>query len=53
MVIAMRIFNVFTPPCMPIICVILKIVYKEYIVISLFDVPHLHHEKSIHRIKDD
>jgi hypothetical protein len=30
--------------------VILKIVYKEYIVFSLFDVPHLHHKKSIHKI---
>jgi hypothetical protein len=30
--------------------VILKIVYKKYIVIYLFDVPHLRHKKSIHKI---
>ena len=30
--------------------VILKIVYKKYMVISLFYVPHLHHKKSIHKI---
>jgi hypothetical protein len=28
--------------------VILKIVYKEYIVISSFYVPHLHHKKRAH-----
>jgi hypothetical protein len=30
--------------------VILKIVYKEYIVFSSFDVSHLHHKKSIPEI---
>jgi hypothetical protein len=33
--------------------VILKIVYKKYMVISLFYVPYLHHEKSIPIIKRD
>jgi hypothetical protein len=33
--------------------VILKIVYKEYRVISSFYVPYLHHEKSINKIKRD
>jgi hypothetical protein len=33
--------------------VILKIVYKKYMVISLFYVPYLHHEKSIYRRKSD
>jgi hypothetical protein len=32
------------------IIVILKIVFKEYIVFSLFDVPHLHHRENIHKI---
>jgi hypothetical protein len=31
--------------------VILKMVYKNYIEIFSFYVPHLHHEKSIHVIK--
>jgi hypothetical protein len=33
--------------------VVLKIVYKEYIVIILFCVPYIHHNKSISIIKDD
>ena len=30
--------------------VILKILYKKYMVISLFYEPYLHHKKSIHKI---
>jgi hypothetical protein len=33
--------------------VILKIVYKKYMVFSLFYVPYLHHEKSIYKMKSD
>jgi hypothetical protein len=37
-------------PCSESFTVILKIVYKKYMVISLFYVLHLHHKKSIPKI---